>query len=61
MTEESRVERLLRKAEEAADSGETDKADTYLEILHPAIFLKQREEKALRKSFTAESSRGRHL
>lgn len=57
---DERVERLLAKAERAADEGEVDKAEAYLEILHPAIYLRNREVKELRRQFS-EGSRGRHV
>lgn len=47
MSDEDRVARLLQKAE------------TYLEILHPAIYLRNREVKELRRSVAGEGY-GRH-
>ena len=46
---ESRVDRLLRRAEEAAESGENDKSDQFLAVLAPAIYVQRLEVKALRK------------
>lgn len=46
---EQRVERLLRLAEEAAIDGDTDKSAALLEVLRPAIYLRNREIKDLQK------------
>lgn len=46
---ETRVDRLLRLAEEAAVEGDTDKTDTILSVLRPAIYVQRLEVKALRK------------
>lgn len=46
---ESRVDRLLRLAEESAVAGDTDKTDTILSVLRPAIYVQQLEVKALHK------------
>lgn len=45
--DESRVDRLIRLAEEAAINGDTDRATTLLEVLRPAIYLRNREIKEL--------------
>ena len=44
---ESRVDRLMRLAEEAAIEGDTDKAEILLDVLRPAIYLRNREIKEL--------------
>lgn len=49
MTEESRVDRLLRRAEETAEAGEFDKSEALLEVLRPAIYLRNREIKEMRR------------
>jgi hypothetical protein len=46
---ESRVDRLLRRAEEAAESGEYDRSEALLDVLRPAIYLRNREVKELQK------------
>ncbi len=46
---ESRVDRLLRRAEEAAEAGDNDKSDQFLAVLQPAIYLRNREIKELEK------------
>ena len=46
---ESRVDRLLRLAEQAAVEGDTDKSSALLEVLRPAIYLRNREVKELRR------------
>lgn len=46
---ESRVDRLLRRAEESAEAGDNDKSDQFLALLQPAIYLRNREIKELRK------------
>jgi hypothetical protein len=46
---ESRVERLLRLAEESAVAGDSDKTESILLVLAPAIYLQRLEVKALRK------------
>jgi hypothetical protein len=47
--EESRVDRLLRLAEEAALNGDNDRSEALLEVLRPAIYLRNREIKELEK------------
>ena len=47
--EESRVDRLLRLAEEAAVSGDTDKTDNLLAVTRTAIYVQRLEVKALEK------------
>jgi len=49
MSEESRVERLMRLAEAAALEGDTDKAHALLAVLSPAIYLRDQETKALKR------------
>lgn len=49
MNEESRVDRLLRRAEEAAEAGEFDKSEALLEVLRPAIYLRNREVKEMNR------------
>lgn len=46
---ESRVDRLLRLAEEAATEGDYDKTEALLDVLRPAIYLRNREIKDLEK------------
>ena len=46
---ESRVDRLLRLAEQAAVDGDVDKSAALLEVLRPAIYLRNREVKELRR------------
>jgi hypothetical protein len=46
---ESRVDRLLRRAEESAEAGDNDKSDQFLAVLQPAIYLRNREIKELEK------------
>jgi hypothetical protein len=46
---ESRVERLMRLAEEAALAGDTDRAHALLAVLSPAIYLREQETKALKR------------
>jgi len=47
--EESRVDRLLRLAEEAAIDGDNDRSAALLDVLRPAIYLRNREVKELEK------------
>lgn len=49
MTEESRVDRLMRLAEEAALNGDGDRTEALLAVLQPAIYLRNREAKDLAK------------
>jgi hypothetical protein len=49
MTEESRVDRLLRLAEQSAVEGEFEKSGALLEILRPAIYLRNREIKEMNR------------
>ena len=49
MPTETRVERLLRLAEEAAMNGDTERSSALLEVLRPAIYLRNREVKELEK------------
>jgi hypothetical protein len=49
---ETRVDRLLRRAEEAAEAGDTDKSDQFLAVLAPAIYVQRLEVKALKKALT---------
>jgi len=44
---ESRVDRLLRLAEEAAIDGDSERSAALLEVLRPAIYLRNREIKEL--------------
>ena len=46
---ESRVDRLLRLAEEAAVAGDSDKTEDILSVLAPAIYVQRLEVKALNK------------
>ena len=46
---ESRVDRLLRLAEEAAIEGDTDRAEILLEVLRPAIYLRRQEIRELER------------
>lgn len=55
-----RVDRLFQKAEEAIDRGDTMQAEAYMELLHPAIYFRNREAKELAKTFGSGEQRGRH-
>ena len=46
-----RVDRLLEKAEAAADAGDIDQADMYRVLADQAAFHAKREVKALKKLF----------
>jgi uncharacterized protein HemY len=49
---ESRVDRLLRLAEDAALAGDYDRSEALLEVLRPAIYLRRQEVKDLEKMLT---------
>ena|GEM_PF-6440576 len=46
---ESRVDRLLRLAEESALAGDSDRTENLLAVLSPAIYLRNLEIRELRK------------
>lgn len=53
---ETRVDRLMRRAEECAEQGEYDKCEQFVSILGPAIYLRTlevQELKRLTKTVTA--------
>lgn len=53
---ESRVDRLLRKAEEAIDAGDHEQGYNYVNIADTALEQRRQDEKQLRKM--AKASRG---
>lgn len=47
---DDRVDRLLTKAEEAADADDTEKSDQYLAVARMSMFIREREVKMLEKA-----------
>lgn len=52
-----RVDRLLQKAENAADIDEFDRSDQYLEVARMSLFVREREVKMLERALVAEEYR----
>ncbi len=52
---ESRVDRLLRKAEEAIDEGDYEQGYNYVNIADTALEQRRQEDKLLRKMAKASS------
>ena len=52
--EEPRVDRLLRKAEEAAGEGALDKAEEYRQLADLAFYVERKQAKDLRRMLTGQ-------